>query len=67
MNREHVKVVEGCSAAVQPRQVAAIFDERGRVKLATAVGNVQVRGDMTMERAVAAVFAAADAKEPRAE
>jgi hypothetical protein len=55
----------GGLVAVQPQHVVAVYDELGDVKLATTAGGVHVLKDITVQRAVAMVSAAADAHAAR--
>ena len=57
----------GGLVSVQPRHVVAIYDEQGTVKLATTAGGVHVLKDMTVQRAVGIVSAAADAERARSD
>ncbi len=61
MNWVTFEAAGGGLVVVNPRHVAAIYDEQGTVKLATTAGGVHVLKDMTVQRAAAAVSEAADA------
>jgi len=55
------EVVGGGLVAVQLQHIVAIYDEQGAVKLATTATGVHVLNNITVQRAVMVVSAAADA------
>jgi len=57
----------GGLVAVQVHHVVAIYDEQGGVKLSTTAGEVHVLKDITVQRAIALVSAAADAEASRSQ
>ena len=67
MNWVTFEVVGGGLVAAQLQHVVAIYDEQGAVKLATTASGVHVLKDITVQRAVMVVSAAADAKAARGE
>ena len=61
MNWITFEVLNGGLVAVQPQHVVALYDEQGCVKLSTTAGGVHVLKDMTVQRAIGMISAAADA------
>ena len=59
------EVAGGGLVSVQLQHIVAIYDEQGTVKLATTASGVHVLKDITVQRAVMAVCAAADAEATR--
>ena len=55
----------GGLVTVQLRHIVAIYDEQGAVKLATTASGVHVLNNITVQRAVMVVSAAADADAPQ--
>ena len=58
-------VAGGGLVAVQVQHIVAIYDEQNTVKLATTASGVHVLKDITVQRAVMVVSAAADAEAAR--
>ncbi len=65
MNWVTFEVAGGGLVSVQLQHIVAIYDEQGTVKLATTASGVHVLKDITVQRAVMAVCAAADAEATR--
>lgn len=65
MNWVTFGVVGGGLVSVQLQHIVAIYDEHGVVKLATTAAGVHVLDDITVQRAVMVVFAAAEAEAAR--
>jgi hypothetical protein len=65
MNWVTFDVAGGGLVAVQVQHVVAIYDEQNAVKLATTASGVHVLKDITVQRAVMVVSAAADAEAAR--